>query len=118
MPIVEPDYRPPWGLKNAHVQTVLARFLRRIPLPPYTRRRLELPDGDFLDLDEINGNHGRIAILLHGLEASSQAPYIRGMAAMLLAQGWDIVAMNFRGCSGEPNRHLRCYHSGVTDDLV
>ncbi len=117
MPIVEPSYRPPWGLRNGHAQSVLARFLRRIPPSAYTRRRLELPDGDFLDLDEIIQGHGRIAILLHGLEASSQAPYVRAMAATLLDQRWDIVAMNFRGCSGEPNRLMRSYHSGVSDDL-
>lgn len=117
MPLVDPSYAPPRWLRNGHAHTVLARFLRTIPLPAYQRHRLELEDGDFIDLDEISGSHRRTALLLHGLESSSSAAYVRGMARTLLGQGWDIVAMNFRGCSGEPNRVMRSYHSGVTDDL-
>ena len=86
-------------------------------MPPYKRFRIELVDGDFLDLDTISRGHGRIAILVHGLESCSQAPYVRSMAKALLEDSWDVVAMNLRGCSGEPNRLLRSYHSGVTDDL-
>ncbi len=117
MPRLPSSYRAPWWLTNGHAQTVLARSLRRIRRRPYQRRRLELDDGDFLDLDELDDGQGRVAIVLHGLESSSDAPYVRGMARALSENGWDIVAMNFRGCSGEPNRRLRSYHSGVTDDL-
>jgi predicted alpha/beta-fold hydrolase len=39
------------------------------------------------------------------------------MARALLRRGWDVLAWNFRGCSGEPNRHLHSYHSGFTEDL-
>ena len=44
--------------------------------------------------------------------------YVRGMACAFNRRGWDVAAMNFRGCSGEPNRLLRSYHSGATDDLL
>ena len=67
------------------------------------RERLELPDGDFLDLDWAADGRNRLAILSHGLEASSGAPYIQGMAAALRRRGWDVLAWNYRGCSGEPN---------------
>lgn len=40
-----------------------------------------------------------------------------GMQRHFQANGWDTLAINFRGCSGEPNRLLRSYHSGETDDL-
>lgn len=81
------------------------------------RERLELADGDFLDLDWAAGGSDRLAILSHGLEADSKATYIQGMAAALQRRGWDVLAWNYRGCSGEPNRLLRFYHSGASDDL-
>ncbi len=118
MPLIDPSYRPPPGLGGGHAQTVLARSLRRLGNPPYQRQRLELGDGDFLDLDEIDGRHDRTAILLHGLESCSRAPYVIGMGRCLLREKWNIVALNFRGCSGVPNRLLRSYHSGVSDDLA
>ena len=117
MPILTPAYQPPRWLRNGHVQTIAGRLLKRIRLRPYTRRRLELTDGDFLDLDELCDGYRRVAILVHGLESSTSAPYMRSMASLLHTDGWDIVAMNLRGCSGEPNRLLRSYHSGATDDL-
>ena len=83
----------------------------------FVRERLELADGDFLDLDWLRGGNLRLAILCHGLEASSHAPYIKAMAAALNRRGWDVLAWNCRGCSGEPNRLLRFYHSGSSDDL-
>jgi predicted alpha/beta-fold hydrolase len=117
VPVREPNYTPPWWLRNGHAQTVAGRFFRRVSLPRYGRVRIELADGDFLDLDTISRGHGRVAILVHGLESCAQAPYIRSMAKVLLEDSWDIVAVNLRGCSGEPNRLLRSYHSGVTKDL-
>ena len=79
--------------------------------------RLELADGDFIDL-EWSGNAGpRLAILSHGLEADMKTGYIQGMAAALIRRGWDVLRWNFRGCGGEPNRLLRMYHSGATEDL-
>lgn len=39
------------------------------------------------------------------------------MARALQNAGWDVLVWNFRGCSGEPNRALRSYHSGATDEL-
>jgi predicted alpha/beta-fold hydrolase len=85
------------------------------------RERLELPDGDFVDLDfaETGRTDARgLAILSHGLEGDSGKPYIQGMARALMRRGWDVLAWNFRGCSGEPNRLLRSYHSGETGDIA
>jgi len=85
--------------------------------PVYERERLETPDDDFMDLDWARAGHSRVVILLHGLEGSSERPYIRGMARMLNDIGWDAVAVNFRSCSGEPNRQPYSYHSGASHDL-
>jgi predicted alpha/beta-fold hydrolase len=59
-----------------------------------------------------------VLLVLHGLEGSSRAPYVRGLVAVALARGLGAVALNFRGCSGEPNRLPRSYHSGDTGDLA
>ncbi|WP_321160795.1 YheT family hydrolase [Aureitalea sp. L0-47] len=80
---------------------------------------MELSDGDFIDLDlsfsEKETN--KIAVLLHGLEGNAQRTYIKGQGKVLVEDGWDICAVNYRGCSGEPNRKYLSYNSGKTDDL-
>jgi len=81
------------------------------------RERLELPDGDFLDLDWTAWGNGALALIVHGLEGSSRSPYARGLARSLAHHGWGAVVLNLRGCSGQPNRLARAYHSGETGDL-
>jgi predicted alpha/beta-fold hydrolase len=117
MPIIRSTFRPPAFLGNGHVQTILPALLGRRVSLDYTRERLELPDGDFLDLDWARAGHQRVVVISHGLEGSAADDYVRGMAASLNAAGWDALAWNFRGCSGEPNRLPRFYHSGETGDL-
>ncbi len=113
-----PAFQPPPGLAGGHRQTLVPHLLRRGPAVAYRRERLDLPDGDFLDLDWVDGaDASRVAVVAHGLEGSAQRAYVRGMAAALAADGWTVCAWNLRGCSGEPNRLLRAYHSGATDDL-
>jgi predicted alpha/beta-fold hydrolase len=119
---------------------------RKLPLP-LVRERWELPDGDFVDADVLDpaGQPAQAAdppqapqpprsprggtqtlsrtqarpvlIVLHGLEGSSDAAYIRGLLAQARARGFRSYALNFRSCSGEPNRLPRSYHSGETRDL-
>jgi uncharacterized protein len=117
MPLIPSAFHPPFFLRNGHVQTILPVLLPRRVRAGFVRERLELPDGDFLDLDWLRHGAPRLAILAHGLEGSSTQTYIRGMAAALAEAGWDVLAWNFRGCSGEPNRLPRAYHSGETEDL-
>ncbi|EDY81495.1 hydrolase, alpha/beta fold family, putative [Verrucomicrobiia bacterium DG1235] len=94
---------------------------RRRILAPYRRERLELQDGDFIDLDTLDrGSRERsdtCLLVLHGLEGSSDAPYVKSFGKALGSLDWDLVAMNMRGCSGEMNRAARFYHSGETGDL-
>jgi predicted alpha/beta-fold hydrolase len=118
MPHLESSYRPPRGFTNGHLQTVFPALFRSVPVTTHRRERIDTPDGDFLDLDWNTDNRSpRLAILSHGLEGDSRNTYIQGLARALLRRGWDILAWNFRGCSGEPNRNLRSYHSGAIDDL-
>jgi predicted alpha/beta-fold hydrolase len=93
-----------------------------VPDVQYRRERIDTPDDDFLDLDwsaaaRLDGGPRRVVVLSHGLEGSTARPYVRGMARAFNRIGWDALAWNYRGCSGEPNRRFRTYHSGATDDL-
>lgn len=114
------SFRPaPWA-PGPHMQTLGARVFRSPRLPPMERARWELPDGDFLDLDfgPDPGPESPIALVLHGLEGSSRRRYVLSACRELLRVGVRPVAMNFRGCSGEPNRRARMYHSGETEDAT
>lgn len=115
--IAQHSYTAPLLCSNPHVQTIIPTLFRRVPGVTYQRERIETSDRDFLDLDWSKVGGRRVAIVLHGLEGDSSRPYMMGMVKALNRTGWDALAMNFRGCSGEPNRALRMYHSGETDDL-
>ncbi len=110
-------FKPAWWCRGPHGQTLWARLARRPPHVALWRERLELPDGDFIDLDWTEKSSGPIVVVLHGLEGSSDSPYARGLLQAVERRGWRGVVMHFRGCSGEPNRLARSYHSGDTDDL-
>lgn len=123
MPIIpRSSYAPPMFLRNTHAQTLLPVALRPRPIVRYQRNRLELPDNDFIDIDVAFANPSkqpgrRVAIISHGLEGNSEKKYMLGMARSFLLSGWDVIARNFRGCSGEINRLPTLYCSGDTDDL-
>ena len=118
MPLIpHSTYRAPVLFHNGHLQTLYPSLARRVPGVRYQRERIETPDDDFLDLDWSRIGSRRIAILSHGLEGHTGRPYMLGMARALNRQGWDVLAWNYRGCSGEINRHLRFYHNGSIDDL-
>lgn len=119
MPLLPSEYLPPFIFRSGHVATIYSGLVRRVPDMNYHRERLELADGDFLDLDWSYADKPaeKAVILLHGLEGNAQRPYMAGSAKLLNAFGYDACAVNFRGCSEEPNRLFRSYHSGATEDL-
>jgi predicted alpha/beta-fold hydrolase len=100
--------------------TVFGAVLWPRPWPAVARERWELPDGDFLDLDRMAGPtpDAPLLVVCHGLEGSSRASYVRGLLALARRAGMAGLALNFRSCSGEPNRLPRIYHSGETTDLA
>ncbi len=122
MPLLPtPDHQPPPLLWNGHLQTIVPALLRTVSGVAYEYERLELPDGDFLDLDWHRPHAERpatVAIISHGLEGDSRRPYVRGMARALAGAGADVLAWNYRSCgTGGPNRLLRAYHLADTEDL-
>lgn len=119
MPVLtDSDYRPPLLFKNRHFNTIFPVLFRRVSGIAYRRERIDLPDGDFLDLDWAGeGRSERLVLALHGMEGSSERHYIRGILRAFVNESWDGAALNFRGCSGAPNRLPRAYHIGDTGDL-
>ncbi|MBQ57320.1 MULTISPECIES: hydrolase [Pseudomonas] len=112
-------FKPAWWLPGAHSQTLWNSMCRTPPKLERRRERLWLADSDFLDLDWY-GQHdveAPLVLVLHGLTGSSSSLYVLGLQQSLAQQGWASVALNWRGCSGEPNLLPRAYHSGASEDL-
>ena len=111
------SFKPPFYFRNNHLQTIFPALLRKVNGVNYERQRLELNDGDFLDLDWSRVGSKKLIIALHGLEGNAGRPYIKAPIRLFNKNGWDGLAINFRGCSGVPNRKLYAYHTGETNDL-
>ena len=118
MPIIDhSNYKRPFYLFNQHLETIIPSMFRKIKGVEYQRERIDLEDGDFLDLDWVKDGHGRLVIISHGLEGSSNRHYVKGLAKLFNRNEWDVLAWNCRTCSGEMNRTARFYHHGATDDF-
>ncbi len=120
MPITSSQYNPPFFFKNGHFSTIYAGIIRKITDFTQKRERIDLPDGDFLDLDWsfANSKTNKLVTLIHGLEGNAQRAYIAGSAKAFNLNGFDVCAINLRSCSGETNRLFRSYHSGASEDLA
>jgi predicted alpha/beta-fold hydrolase len=112
------DYRAPTWLPSGHLQTIYPALCARKPAVAYRRERWDSCDGDFVDIDFVDGDLGKpFVVLFHGLEGSSDSHYARSLMAALAARGWSGAVPHFRGCSGEPNRAPRFYHSGDAPEI-
>jgi predicted alpha/beta-fold hydrolase len=108
---------PPW-LPGGHLQTLYPTLFLRGGSVDYRRERWELDDGDFLDVDWLDGpTDAPLVVLFHGLEGSSNSAYARSLMQVLQLHGWRGAAVNFRGCSGEPNRLPRAYFAGDSAEI-
>jgi uncharacterized protein len=107
-------FKASWWLPGGHSQTLWPVLTRRVRLDVRSER-LELPDGDFVQLDWI-GQRGPIVIVLPGLQGDLGSAYVRGLLRACQARGWRSVLLNYRG-RVEPNRTSRSYHCGMTCDL-
>ena len=113
-------YRAPWWLPGGHLQTIYPYFLLKRRPPAYRRERWETPDHDFIDLDwtDDGDDPAPLVALFHGLEGGSDSHYATALMHAALRRRWRGVVIHFRGCSGEPNRLPRAYHSGDTDEIA
>ncbi len=116
MPIISDTFLPSLPFKNGHFNTVYRPLFMKGTIK-YQRERITTWDADFIDLDFSYATSKNLALLIHGLEGSSQSNYMITVANHLNKNGFDTVSMNLRGCSGEDNLLLKTYHSGKTDDV-
>ncbi|MES9946920.1 MAG: hydrolase [Candidatus Thiodiazotropha sp.] len=115
--LIKSDFEPAWWLPSPHLQTLWPSLFRRhLPLE-LRRERVELRDGDFIDI-AWHGSKGPLVLLIHGLEGSLESHYATTLISALNSAGFRCLFMHLRGCSGVPNRLQRSYHSGATEDLV
>lgn len=111
---------PPW-LPGGNAQTIWPALFSRPHLreaPAYRRERWDTPDGDFVDVDHLDGPPGAPRLVLfHGLEGSSSSRYALAFALAARARGWSFTVPHFRGCSGSANLAPRAYHSGDFEEI-
>lgn len=114
-------YRAPKWLRNGHAMTIFTwarpRRLRSLPAPE--RRTFRTSD----DTQVVAACHWqpdrtahRTLLLLHGLEGSSDAHYMRGLADKGWRAGMNVVRLNQRNCGGTEHLTPGLYHSGLTAD--
>ena len=110
-------YRAPSWLPGGHDQTIWPLLIKPRPLK-LRRERWTTPDGDFIDVDHLDGPPGApLLVLFHGLEGSSQSHYAISTARACRKAGWRLALPHFRGCSGELNHRPRAYHSGDSAEI-
>ena len=119
MPFEASEFRPLFA--GGHRQTLYAwARTRRFPrLPEPTARYFDV-DTDARVLAHCHWQSARAdhpaILLLHGLEGSSMAHYMAGMADKAWAAGWNVVRLNQRNCGGTERLSRGLYHSGLTHD--
>ena len=113
------SYQP--RFTGGHQQTLYAwarpRQFPRLPVP--VERYFDVAaDARVLAHGHFRGGTGApTLVLLHGLEGSSMAHYMRGVADKAWAAGWDVVRLNQRNCGGTERLSRGLYHSGLTHDV-
>lgn len=110
-------YQPSMAFRSKHLNTIYRTLFHRININ-FERKRMETSDGDFMDIDFSKTGSSKLMVIIHGLEGSSSSKYVTALSHISNQQGFDVAAINLRGCSGETNRNLYSYHSGKTDDLA
>jgi predicted alpha/beta-fold hydrolase len=115
------DFIPRRGLRNGHLMTLYAwgrpRRFPRLPAP--STRHFDIEPGTRV-LAHCHWQADRAAhpllLGLHGLEGSSNAHYMRGLADKAYARGFNVILLNQRNCGGTESLAAGLYHSGLTAD--
>jgi uncharacterized protein len=116
LPIIRSAFKPAWWLSGPHAQTLWSNVIRRKPRLNLAWQKVELADGDFIELAWSGPQAGKTVLLLHGLEGSVNSVYASGIMHALNQRGYRTCLMHFRGCGTQTNRLPQWYHSGQSDD--
>ena len=110
------------SLGSGHAQTLFGwgnpRYFPRLPAP--TIRYFDV-DHDARVLAHCHWQsrpwqHPTI-VVLHGLNASSDAHYMKGIATKAFTRGMNVVRLNQRNCGGTEHLSAGLFHSGLTADV-
>lgn len=115
--IANSDYETDFIFQNGHISTIYAGMIHRLDAPAYLRKRLVLPDGDFLLLDYLLQDPKKAIVICHGLEGDSRKNYNNSCANFFIEKGYSVFAWNNRSCGGEMNLLPQLYHHASTEDL-
>ena len=115
------DYVPRWLRGGGHLMTIYCwGRTREFPhLPPAEERLFEVEaETRVLGLCHWQPDRAErpLLILLHGLEGSSAAHYMRGIADKAYREGFNVIRLNQRNCGGTEHLAASLYHSGLTHD--
>lgn len=128
---LDESFRPPWWLRNRHLQSALPSLpQRRIPLERRAlpliaaSRELILDCGDGVRLHALHASPAgrsrgeRLAVLLHGWEGSADSLYILSLAHELHERGYEVVRLHLRDHG--PSHHLNegLFHSCRLPEVV
>jgi uncharacterized protein len=116
-------YVPRKGLRSGHAMTVYcwARPRRFARLPPPTERHFDVEARTRVLAHcywQPDPSPHPTLLALHGLEGSSAAHYMRGLADKAYARGFSVVLLNQRNCGGTEALCDGLYHSGLTADAA
>jgi predicted alpha/beta-fold hydrolase len=116
-------FTPAPALAPGHLMTIYAWARRRAypGLPTPEIRFIRVDDESQVRADcywQPNRSSRPTLLGLHGLEGSSDAHYMRGVAHKAWRRGWNAVLLNQRNCGGTEHLTPGLYHSGLTADPV
>jgi uncharacterized protein len=116
------DFVPHERLRNGHAMTLWAWVRpRKFPMLPPPESRVFDVATDARVLAQCHWQRARTdaptIIVLHGLEGSSEAHYMRGVGDKAWARGFNVVRLNQRNCGGTEHLCATLYHSGLSDDV-
>jgi predicted alpha/beta-fold hydrolase len=130
LPFTTTPFRPRRFLSNGHLQTIFGNYLRR-------RYSLPAPIAELVEVSPATENQiasqvlchchwqpievrasSPSAIVVHGLEGSSNSQYVVGNASKLWQSGCNVIRMNMRNCGGTERLSPTLYHSGLSGDVA